>query len=131
MVAKAVFCHYMVRSLWYYLYLAIKRRVWRCSSFFFFWIATIVLPVRVLTLEWQQVGLTLNQTLDHWHRDISSASASLIDGFALNIGAGDDFNLHSLKHAYKTAARFDNFSLLLSFDFHAEAWPAPDVIERR
>jgi glucan endo-1,3-alpha-glucosidase len=50
-------------------------------------------------------------------RDISSASSASIDGFALNIGAGDLFTLTSLHNAYDMAARLGNFSLFLSFDF--------------
>jgi len=63
--------------------------------------------------------LTLNQTADQWTRDISSASAASIDGFALNIGAADQFTRNQLALAYEAANKFDNFSLFLSFDFLA------------
>ncbi|KAK1779648.1 glycosyl hydrolase family 71-domain-containing protein [Copromyces sp. CBS 386.78] len=65
------------------------------------------------------VGLTLNQTTDQWKRDIRSASAASIDGFALNIGAADHFTFSSLHTAYEAASTFANFSLFLSFDFSA------------
>ncbi|KAK3346008.1 glycosyl hydrolase family 71-domain-containing protein [Lasiosphaeria hispida] len=65
------------------------------------------------------VGLCINQTAEHWFDDISSAGASATDGFALNIGAGDDFTLDALRRAYDAASKLDNFTLFLSFDFNA------------
>ncbi|KAK1752885.1 glycoside hydrolase [Echria macrotheca] len=75
------------------------------------------------------VGLTLNQTIEQWYDDISLASASLIDGFALNIGAGDSFTIDSVRNAYNAAGQFGDFSLFLSFDFHAVGgeWNAASV----
>ncbi|KAK0648228.1 glycoside hydrolase [Cercophora newfieldiana] len=70
------------------------------------------------------LGLTLNQTLSQWRHDITSAKNASIDGFALNIGAGDHFTLDSLHDAYDVAAEIGNFSLFLSFDFAAGAGPA-------
>ena len=63
------------------------------------------------------VGLALNQTLADWRHDIASASEAAIDGFALNIGAGDHFTGDALQGAYTAAAEHGNFSLFLSFDF--------------
>ncbi|KAK0724267.1 glycoside hydrolase [Lasiosphaeris hirsuta] len=67
----------------------------------------------------KSVGLCINQTAENWLSDISTASASAIDGFALNIGAGDHFTLDALRGAYDAASKFDNFTLFLSFDFNA------------
>jgi glucan endo-1,3-alpha-glucosidase len=73
------------------------------------------------------VGLTYNQTVEQWRHDISSAAASSIDGFALNVGAQDAHTLTALRHAYEAAADWSAnttpFSLFLSFDFAAsDGW---------
>ena len=60
-------------------------------------------------------------------KDISDASAASIDGFALNIGAGDNFTRNSLQLAYDTANQFDDFTLFLSFDFNAQGSKTWDV----
>ncbi|KAK3319627.1 glycoside hydrolase [Cercophora scortea] len=65
------------------------------------------------------VGLTYMQSAEQWGYDIGNASAAAIDGFALNIGPSDSYTLDSLRHAYDAAAKFDNFTLFLSFDFQA------------
>ncbi|KAK5652019.1 hypothetical protein OQA88_10922 [Cercophora sp. LCS_1] len=77
------------------------------------------------------VGLTLNQTIDHWQRDIASAAAVSIDGFALNIGANDSFTYDSLRRAYDAAAaEVPAFRLFLSFDFGATGeWDVARVAE--
>jgi len=74
------------------------------------------------------VGLTFNQKSEHWQYDIGNATASAIDGFALNIGAGDNHTLEALHGAYDSAAKLGNFSLFLSFDFGATGnWTVESV----
>jgi glucan endo-1,3-alpha-glucosidase len=75
-----------------------------------------------------QVGLTFNQKAEHWQYDIGNATTSAIDGFALNIGAGDNHTLEALHGAYDSAAKIGNFSLFLSFDFGATGnWTVDSV----
>lgn len=74
------------------------------------------------------MGLTFNQKAEHWEDDIENASASAIDGFALNIGAGDNHTLEALHGAYDSAKKIGNFSLFLSFDFGATGnWTVDSV----
>lgn len=74
------------------------------------------------------MGLTFNQKAEHWENDIENASASAIDGFALNIGAGDNHTLEALHGAYDSAKKIGNFSLFLSFDFGATGnWTVDSV----
>lgn len=72
------------------------------------------------------VGITSGQTRDEWQLDISQAKASGIDGFALNIGASDDYNDAQLHLAYDVASS-NGFSLFLSFDMQASSWSADQI----
>ncbi|KAI0534315.1 glycoside hydrolase [Xylaria digitata] len=72
------------------------------------------------------VGLTSGQTRDEWQLDISQAKASGIDGFALNIGAQDNYNDAQLHLAYDVASS-NGFSLFLSFDMQASQWSADEI----
>ncbi|KAI0969639.1 glycoside hydrolase family 71 protein [Xylaria arbuscula] len=73
------------------------------------------------------VGLTSGQTRDEWQQDISEAIGSGIDGFALNVGAQDDYNDAQLQLAYDVASS-NNFLLFLSFDMQASQWTADQII---
>lgn len=75
-----------------------------------------------------QVGLTFNQTTEQWTKDIAAAHAASIDGFALNIGASDHHTLEALQQAYDVAAKFDNFTLFVSYDFNAPGGWSVDTI---
>ncbi|KAF2967421.1 hypothetical protein GQX73_g6147 [Xylaria multiplex] len=72
------------------------------------------------------VGLTSGQSRDEWQLDISQAKASGIDGFALNIGAQDNYNDAQLHLAYDVASS-NGFSLFLSFDMQASQWSADEI----
>ncbi|PBK97687.1 hypothetical protein ARMGADRAFT_961288 [Armillaria gallica] len=62
------------------------------------------------------VGNTYPYTSDDWAEDISLASASGIDGFALNVGV-DDFQKGQVAAAYDAARQSGlNFKLFLSLD---------------
>ncbi|KAI1429658.1 glycoside hydrolase family 71 protein [Xylaria sp. FL1777] len=73
------------------------------------------------------VGLTSGQTRDEWQQDISQAKGSGIDGFALNVGAQDDYNAAQLQLAYDVASS-NGFWLFLSFDMQASQWTADEII---
>ncbi|KAH8554438.1 glycoside hydrolase family 71 protein [Umbelopsis sp. PMI_123] len=60
------------------------------------------------------VGIVSSYQASDWAKDISLASASGIDGFALNIGA-DSYTEAQLTLAYNAAAS-TNFKLFISFD---------------
>lgn len=63
-----------------------------------------------------------------WEADIALAQTSGIDGFALNIAAGDTSNAASLEKAFN-AADAKGFKLFFSFDYAAwGAWDAGNVI---
>ncbi|GAW17645.1 hypothetical protein ANO14919_071050 [Xylariales sp. No.14919] len=72
------------------------------------------------------VGLTSGQTRDEWQLDISQAKASGIDGFALNVGAQDEYNDAQLDLAYDVASS-NGFLLFLSFDMQASQWSADQI----
>ncbi|KAM7213376.1 glycoside hydrolase [Rhypophila decipiens] len=75
------------------------------------------------------VGLTFNQTTEQWTKDIAAAHAASIDGFALNIGASDHHTLEALQQAYKVAAKFDDFTLFISYDFAAPGdWTVDTIV---
>ncbi|KAI5459642.1 glycoside hydrolase family 71 protein [Mariannaea sp. PMI_226] len=77
------------------------------------------------------VGLTDQQTLTHWKKDISDAKAASIDGFALNIGPKDSWTRTQLDLAYKAAAAA-KFKLFLSFDMQDGPngqWDVSQVVE--
>ncbi|KAK7414282.1 hypothetical protein QQX98_006879 [Neonectria punicea] len=65
------------------------------------------------------VGLTDQQALSQWEKDIRDAKDASIDGFALNIGPVDSWTNTQLGLAYQAAAAAD-FKLFLSFDMASE-----------
>lgn len=59
---------------------------------------------------------------------MSGASASGIDGFALNIAAGRPGNAASLQNAFEAAKSVANFKLFFSFDYADNgAWAPADI----
>ncbi|KAK6854457.1 hypothetical protein PG995_009550 [Apiospora arundinis] len=63
-----------------------------------------------------------------WEKDIEIAQASGIDGFALNVAAGDTTNNPTSIQKAFAAAEKKNFKLFFSFDYEGwGAWNAGDV----
>lgn len=67
----------------------------------------------------------------NWASDIAMAKAAKIDGFAMNIAAGDPNTDAVLTAAYAAADTAGNFKLFLSFDYLSMgAWNAGQVINK-
>ncbi|KAI5803928.1 glycoside hydrolase [Geopyxis carbonaria] len=75
------------------------------------------------------LGLTDGQTAEEWQKEMSSAKALGIDGFALNAGPTDTWSATQLDLAY-AAAEAVGFTVFISFDqLCCGAWPVEQVSE--
>lgn len=78
------------------------------------------------------LGNAATLTQPDWESDISLASASSIDGFALNIAHNDPHNTATLANAFAAASAVapTTFRLYFSFDYEALGpWPPSAVID--
>jgi hypothetical protein len=74
-----------------------------------------------------QVGNVGSFSVGDWSADILVAQQAGIDGFALNIAAGDGSTEQSVENAFNAAGQ-RGFKLFFSFDYAAwNAWPADRV----
>lgn len=73
--------------------------------------------------------MTDGQSAAQWTKDIKDAKAVGIDGFALNMGAKDNWTLTQVHQAY-TAAEANNFKMFLSFDMGdpTKQWDVSQVV---
>ncbi|KAK4149895.1 glycoside hydrolase [Chaetomidium leptoderma] len=76
------------------------------------------------------VGNTGLYTVADWEDDISKAAATHIDGFVLNMAAGEATNGASLANAFTAANNLgSSFRLLFSFDYAGNGlWDKQDVV---
>jgi Glycosyl hydrolase family 71 len=66
-----------------------------------------------------------------WASDIAMAKAAKIDGFAMNIAAGDPNTDKVLANAYSAAGTAGDFKMFLSFDYLSMgAWDAGQVVNK-
>lgn len=98
----------------------------------------LLLPLLPTTLAAREVfahylvGNAASLTQPDWESDIALATASSIDGFALNIAHGDPHNTASLANAFAAASAVapTTFRLYFSFDYEALGpWPPSAVID--
>ena len=82
----------------------------------------------------QQVGVAADMTPAEWEADIRLAKSVKIDGFALNIAAGDTNNINIIDKAFAAANIVRDFTLFFSFDYIGHppgvppGWHKEDVI---
>jgi Glycosyl hydrolase family 71 len=78
-----------------------------------------------------QAGNGANMSPADWASDIAMAKAAKIDGFAMNIAAGDPNTDIVLANAYAAAEAASGFNMFLSFDYLSMgAWNAGQVINK-
>ena len=78
-----------------------------------------------------QAGNAANMSPGDWASDIAMAKTAKIDGFAMNVAAGDPNTDRVLAAAYAAAENAGDFTMFLSFDYLSwGAWDAGQVINK-